>query len=616
MKKTLLTVSIVALLGLNNLSAQSVDNAKKMYYYERFITAKTELEKIVAANPNNEEANYWLILSNLRLAKIADARNIATKALASTNNSPLIQVAAGHVDLQDGKKQDAKLKFEAAVTASNKKNLVNTLTAIGRANASVKAELSDADYALEKVNQALAKDPKNGDLKIIMGDLYRKKIDGGNAVKSYMEATYLPGTNIALANYRIGSVYLTQDNCEAIKQYYQAAIAADGNFMPALRDIFDVYCDSESGCYNMAEGRTYLDRYVASVDQGLDADKIKMRFYYYNKEYAKAIQEVDNAFAKYGDVDITLHKFKGNIYRLMNDSINALNAYETYLAKETNTELLTASFYKQMGEVASKVVGKETTALSYYSKAVELEKEPLPASKIMLSIIAFYNKQKDYKNAALWYNKFLEVKPKPTNVDLFNANVANYRAENFSQGEAIAKKYTEQYPDDWRGPFWTARHQAQQDSTGTLGLAVPAYEQFALIAEKDAVRNKSNLVEAYRYLISQYVSNKNNKAIAQGYLEKLKSLDPTNVDLPTLESMVTGRPVPKPATPAPSNAPAPIKTPTKTTTAPKTGSKAAVPTPTKASAAAKPATTVKPPTAKTPTATKPTSAVKPTPKKA
>ena len=57
--KQLFLLSSFIFLG-NNLFAQSIDDGKKFLDYERFTSAQNVFSKLVAANPNDIEAVYWL----------------------------------------------------------------------------------------------------------------------------------------------------------------------------------------------------------------------------------------------------------------------------------------------------------------------------------------------------------------------------------------------------------------------------------------------------------------------------------------------------------------------------------------------------------------------------
>ena len=58
--KKLTTLFFAVLFAGELLFAQSVDEAKKSLYYGRTTSARQTLDKLIAANPKNAEAIYWL----------------------------------------------------------------------------------------------------------------------------------------------------------------------------------------------------------------------------------------------------------------------------------------------------------------------------------------------------------------------------------------------------------------------------------------------------------------------------------------------------------------------------------------------------------------------------
>ena len=58
MRLGLLVAGVVSL--CNIAFAQTVDQGKKFLYYQRYQSAKDMLQKVLASNPNNIEATYWL----------------------------------------------------------------------------------------------------------------------------------------------------------------------------------------------------------------------------------------------------------------------------------------------------------------------------------------------------------------------------------------------------------------------------------------------------------------------------------------------------------------------------------------------------------------------------
>ena len=59
MKRVLSLLVTVVVLG-NSLFAQSVEDGRKFLYYERYKSAKDAFEKVIASNPNDINAVYWL----------------------------------------------------------------------------------------------------------------------------------------------------------------------------------------------------------------------------------------------------------------------------------------------------------------------------------------------------------------------------------------------------------------------------------------------------------------------------------------------------------------------------------------------------------------------------
>ena len=132
------------------------------------------------------------------------ARDIYDKTLTTNGNAPLILVGRGHVDLIDNKLNEARQRFETALTVSRGKkgDDPNVLNAIGRAN--VNAKPGDLVYAIDKLKLAADRDPKNADIFLNLGDAYRKAHDGGNSVINYDKAIAISPA-FARAEYRKAS---------------------------------------------------------------------------------------------------------------------------------------------------------------------------------------------------------------------------------------------------------------------------------------------------------------------------------------------------------------------------------------------------------------------------
>ena len=88
MKKTTITFLVSALLIISGLQAQTVHDGKNHLFAQRYNSALSTFEKMLATNPNNIEAIYWLGQTYLEseeimAARIAAARQLYEKAMQS-----------------------------------------------------------------------------------------------------------------------------------------------------------------------------------------------------------------------------------------------------------------------------------------------------------------------------------------------------------------------------------------------------------------------------------------------------------------------------------------------------------------------------------------------------
>ena len=224
------------------------------------------MEKAVAANPKDADAIYWLGQAYLNNENVAKAKAVYQKALQEGVNDPLVWVGMGHVELLEGKKDEARQRFEAAITNSKgKKNRDNPdiLNAIGRANADGASTVGDPMYAIELLRRAAAVDPKNPEIPVNIGINYLKLGNdrGGDAYGAFEDALRID-PSYARANYRLGKIFLSQNNVAKFEEYYNKAIQADPKFAPAYLDLYNYYALRD---VNRARG--YLENYMANADK-------------------------------------------------------------------------------------------------------------------------------------------------------------------------------------------------------------------------------------------------------------------------------------------------------------------------------------------------------------
>lgn len=524
--KQLFLLCSLSVLG-NSLFAQSIDEGKKFLNYERYTSAQNVFSKLVAANPNDIEAVYWLgqtYIKNDENPDTAAAKALYQKTLQANPNSPLMMVGMGEIALMEGQKEDARNKFEAALSIPKKKELPEILMAVGRANVDTKS--GDPVYAIDKLNQAAEREKKNAEIQILLGDAYRKMIDGANATTSYNNALAIDPKN-ARADFMIGRIYETQGYGQEpiYMKYYNAAIAADPNFAPVYYWLYNYYYQRD-----VNKSREYLNKYIAVADPDSKNCYAEASLLYVSKLYQQAISKSDECIASAGTkVFPNLYGLKAYSYDKMGDSLNAKKYFEEFFAK-INPDKIGPNDYATYGKVLLKFPGNDSLAAIYIDKAVALDTVPANKLDYIKSTAESLIAAQKYADAGRWYTKILKLKPDYGKVDLYYAGYNDFRGGNYVAADSIFTLYTKKYPEDMFGWNMKAHSQEGIDSTGANGLAKDAFEKVIAIADTSADKEKVKAFEitAYKYMLAYYYNVKHDKAAAIEWNDKILALDPND----------------------------------------------------------------------------------------
>ena len=530
----------------SSLQAQGVDAGKKFLYYERYKSAEDAFQKLLAANPNNIDAVYWLgqtMLHNKNHRDTAGAKALYTKMLASNGNAPLLLVGMGHVDLAYDDTVDAKTKFETASSLTKDKD-VNVLNAIGYANVDTKA--GNANYAIAKLTLATAtKKFNNAMTYVYLGDAYRKLLDGGNAVTNYTKALELD-PKLAEAKMKIGIVYLTQNNREYFLPAFEEATTIDPAYAPAYQQLLLYWYRRD---VNKAAG--YTDKYLANSDQGPESEYVKTDMLYAQGKIPDAKAKALQLITQFGDtVNPRMYRMVAYANDTLGDLPAARDYMQTFLAK-SDTSLILGTDYEEMAKIYSKQADTLTkdSAFDFYMKAIAKDtlaenKTRYVAAGLKLAD-SLKNKTAGAELALLRYNSIKD----PANSDLYAFGFANYSAGNYKTADSIfCGLYESKYPNEVYGYLWCAKStQAEDDSLMSGGLAVGPYEKLAswCRSSPDSAKYKTQIVQAYFYLASYYNDVKKDKPKAVDYMRKVLEVDPANESAPKIIKILTAPP-PKP----------------------------------------------------------------------
>lgn len=542
-KNSVVLLAVFSLVGV--VKGQNIEEGKKFFCAEKYKSAKTIFSQLVASNPNNIDAVYWLGLTEIEMDDVASAKTLYQNTLMANSNAPLLIAAMGHIALHEGNTQDARQRFETAISISQAKN-VAVLNAIGYANADLKN--GDPDYAIDKLKLATTlKGMKDPDVWINLGDAYRKKYDGGSAQSAYENALYL-NKNCARASFKIGKIYQTQGPSQEdiFMRYYNEAIQKDATFAPVYYQLYDYFYRRD-----VNKAADYLHKYIEYADADPKNCYYLASLYYASGKFAESITKSDECFQKDGSqAYVKLYGLKAFSYDKLGDSVNAKKYFEEYINRQ-DPKNLGPTDYSTYAKNLLKFPGNDSLAGIFYDKAIAADTTEIGKLDIIKTVAAGYEAQKNYLAAAKWYKKVLGVKKNINNVDLYFAGFNFNRGGDYKSSIEVFDQYTQKYPEESFGYYMNARNYIKLDSSDATGKGLANYLKIVEMADilKTKPAEIDRLKNSLRYLIEFYANVRKDKTSALVYCDKGIEIDPTDTEFPIIKEQIMKMSVKPPAPP-------------------------------------------------------------------
>lgn len=539
--KRSLSLAFLAIVFVQQMFAQSLDEGKKFMYYERFSSAKDVFTKLLAANPKNEDAAYWLGQAYIGLEDDAMAKQTYQTALQGNPASPILLAGMGQIELMENKTTDARNHFDMAVNNSKSKD-IDVLHAVGRANAYTTA--GDANYGIALMQKATTvKGFKDPSVFVTIGDAYRKLVNGGDAVLAFNNALLL-NPSYAAAKHKEGLIYESQKNKEYFLPAYEAAVKMDPNYGPAYYSLYFYWYFRD-----VAKAEEYLNKYIASIDPDPQNDYYRIDLKYASGQFAEAIAKSDEMISKIGATVVKprIYKLKAYSYFKMGDFANAKLSIDEYF-KKVHAHDIVPKDYEILGDIVAATAGSEAQAYANYEKAMDADTIADNKAAYLQKAVDLAKKQKDKKATAYWLHKQYNTKKSPSNVDLYNLGRAYFDAgadgdfSNYTKADSIFAVYTEKYPDQAFGYYWRARSNWSIDTSMVNGMANPHFEKFIQIAttSKDSVSFRPQVKIAYKYFIGYNIFVKKDYKTAIEFCDKILAIDPADKDAELYKRQLTG----------------------------------------------------------------------------
>lgn len=504
---------------------------------ERYQSAKQVFEKLTASNPNNLEAVYWLGQTLLDQDDVNGARALYQKTLAANGNAPWVMVGMGHVNLLDGKAAEARQLFDAAIAASKGKKGGDPaiLTAVARANVdaySDQKKQGDLDYAIAKLNEAAQQAPNNPDIFVVLGNAYRKKHQGGDAVLAYRKAG-----NYAPALYRIASLYQSQRNWDAVTENLNSAIAADPKFAPAFYDLYDYNLRWKKD-FNTAA--SFAEKYKSVADQSVENEYLIAQTKFVQNDFQGAIASANKILGGTQNPRPRVYRLLAFSYLGAKDTTNACTNANQLLQKAKGEDLYGTDYI-----LHATSCGRGNPDLMRQDIMTAIQMDSVPARQMETLNDAI-------ENAKANNNKLLEGelrlisyqlrqptgKVSPDELISYIA-VPLYLGGNYQKADSVSQVYSTAAPDSIHGYYWSALSRTAIDTNMQQGLAMPMWEKVLTVAEGNKDRFKSQGVRAATSLAVYNTNIKADRTTALNFVTRGLAFDPANENLLNIQKVLT-----------------------------------------------------------------------------
>jgi len=434
MTKSKLFLSLLAAGALvGSAQAQSLKDAQAAINAEQYDKAKTMLQSLVQKKATDGQNYFYLGQVYLINEKVDSAAIIFNQGLTNAPKEQLNNIGLGIVDLQKNNVAAADQKFAAATASLGKKDYL-PLYFIGRAF--IDAPKPDYAKAVDYLTQAKAKNAKDANIPVALGDAYLGLKDNSQAYVSYRDALNIDPN---LVKARVQQALITRRAYafdEALEQYNNIA-AEYPNYGPVYREIAEtILQDARRLPDNTDEEKAVYEAKVASAvdsykkylqvtgDLSPEAQVRYADFLVFGQKYDE-LKAVAQKLENVPGVDAKVYRYLGLI-AINQDKDNAKAAqYFDKLFAEAEEERLIAIDYLFAG-LANIEVGNTDKGVKNLAKA--LAKDSLMMPEIGSAGIMAFNQGK-YDVAAAIFD--IPAKQKGTDF-YYEANYllgdANFRA--------------------------------------------------------------------------------------------------------------------------------------------------------------------------------------------
>ncbi len=556
MKKTAIKFLISGMLFATGLKAQSIQEGVNNLYAGRVKSASSVFDKLLAVNPTNIDAIYWqgqvfLDDEEIRSSRLANARAWYEKGIQATNGAPLLQVGLGHIELLEGKSNEARQHFETALTLTRGKKGDDPIieTAIGRAISDAKN--ADYDYAVHLLEDAANKDPKNTQTLLELGNAYRKagKGNGGGAAFASYKKALEADPNFAPASYRLGMLFTSQKNDELTLEYMNQAVAKDPRFTKAWYELFYYYFYR----LKFTEAEDQLKKYIDSKAPDTDPQDqfLYAQLCYAKKDFDCAINKAEAVVAVAGaNTKPKVYRLLAHAYFDKGDYQNSKKFSDMFFAKKNPVEFLLPDYEVRALSLA-KLGSSPDDVVKAYMEGIKVDTTIEAKLGYLKKGATYFKDQKMPEKQAVVLAKILELKPKPIINDYFDLTLAYYFSGAYDSSRNLSMQMKDKFSDQVYGYLWAFNSAIAVDTIRQDSIAVPDALVLYEFAQKDTSKFKPQYISAVKFLAAYYINKAKDKEKSLDFFRKWQAADVNNaaaiqIYIDQIEKMPAGKPATKP----------------------------------------------------------------------
>ena len=495
-------------------SAQTLNDAKRLTENEQFESAAKAFEQLIAAEPTNSSAFYYYGENYFQNDNAVQAKAMYQKGISVNVNSPINYIGLGKIEYINGNIAGATENFTKAKTLSQNKS-AEVLMEI--AEVYINSEKKNIAEALALLNQAAKLEPKNPTIFMLIGDAYLEQNDGNNAIVNYEKALGLDKKSTK-AILREGKLYSRAKNYNLALDYYNKAIEIDSTFAPAFRERAELRFRAGQSERAASDYKKYL-----ALNNDLSAHVRFCEFEYVSKHYKSVCEECPKVLARDSSY-INVYRIIGYGCYETGDYVNGLMYMNKFFAKAaTAGKHFLASDYEYLGK--NQIKNNDSLGVENLLKALEIDST---RTDFYSEIAASYMKQKNYPKAIIYYEKKIALDTaKASANDFLKLGQCYYNLKEYTKADTVFARVIKVQPTSIYGYVYRARCNQQMDPEGKLVLAKSFYEKVIEVGSADVEKNKKELIEANWYLANYYFIAKDYKT-SKGYWQKMLELDPSN----------------------------------------------------------------------------------------